>query len=124
MPDDGNTAEAWTLTLADRTLVMTKSGVNRLRFAALLVFCRIQGRFPKTPGELDDAVVASVAGQLEPGDYGEHDVASRTWKRDRAEIRAALGFREATVADAEVPDRDIALSDPIVASGEVFATAL
>ena len=28
-------------------------------------------------------------------------MASRTWKRHRAEIRIALGFREATVADAE-----------------------
>jgi hypothetical protein len=30
------------------------------------------------------------------------DLAARTWKRHRAEIRALFGYREATVADAEV----------------------
>jgi TnpA family transposase len=103
MANDGDTAEAWMLTLADRTLVMTKSGVNRLRFAVLLLFCRTHGRFPGTSEEIDDAIVVCAARQLgiEPGGHGAHDVASRTWKRHRAEIRIALGFREATVADAE-----------------------
>ena len=38
MPDDANAAEAWMLTLADQTLVMTKNGANRLGFAVLLLF--------------------------------------------------------------------------------------
>src|SRR3954451_5803629 len=61
MVDDGNTAEPWTLTLADRALVMTKYGVNHLRFAVLLLFYRTHGRFPSKPTEIDDAAVAYVA---------------------------------------------------------------
>ena len=38
---------------------------------------------------------------MEPGDHATQDMASRTWKRHRAEIRTLLGFREATVADGE-----------------------
>ena len=64
MANDGDTAEAWMLTLADRTLVMTKSGVNRLRFAVLLLFCRTHGRFPGTSEEIDDAIVVCAARQL------------------------------------------------------------
>jgi hypothetical protein len=103
MANDGNTAEAWTLTLADRTLVMTKSGANRLRFAVLLLSYRTHGQFPRTPEAIDVAAVAFVAQQLsmELGDYGGYDVPGRTWKRHRAEIRSALGFHEATTADAE-----------------------
>ena len=37
---------------------------------------------------------------MEPEDRNALDMASRTWKRHRAEIRSLLGFREATVADA------------------------
>jgi hypothetical protein len=111
--------DTWTLTLADRTLVMTKSDVNRLSFAVLLLFCRTHGRFPRISDEIDDAAVARVARQLgiRPGDRGEHDVASRTWKRHRAEIRAALSFRAATVADAEA--LEIRLRDQIPAVGVI-----
>src|SRR5271157_111282 len=38
---------------------------------------------------------------MKPSDDDEYDSTSRTWKRHRAEIRLLLGFREATVADAE-----------------------
>jgi Domain of unknown function (DUF4158) len=118
MANDGNPAEAWTLTLADRTLVMTKSGLNRLSFAGLLLFCRTHGQFPRTPDEIDDAAVTCVARQLGlmPGNDGEHDVTTRTWKCHRAESRAALGFREAAVADADA--LEIWLRDQIPAVGE------
>jgi TnpA family transposase len=104
MPDDANAAEAWMLTLADQTLVMTKNGANRLGFAVLLLFYRANGRFPKKPIEIDDGTLERVARQLgaELDDRDWYDTTSRTWKRHRAEIRAWLGFREATVADAEL----------------------
>ncbi len=104
MLDDATTAEAWVLTLADQMLVMTKNGANRLGFAVLLLFYRANGRFPKKPIEIDEETVAQVARQLgaERRDHDWCDTTSRTWKRHRAEIRAWLGFREATVADAEL----------------------
>jgi hypothetical protein len=53
MADDGDAAETWTLTPADQTLVGTKNGANRLGFAALLLFYRAHGRFPRKPAEIE-----------------------------------------------------------------------
>ena len=102
MPDDVNAAGP--LMPADHMLAMTKNSANRLGFAVLLLFYRTHGRFPKNPTEIDEATVARVARQLgtEPDDHGSYDTISRTSKRHRAEIRALVGFREATVADAEL----------------------
>src|SRR4051794_1300370 len=104
MPDDGNAAEALMLTPADQALVVTKNSANRLGFAVLLLFYRTHGRFPKTPTDIDKGIVEQVARQLgvELDDPPWYDTTTRTWKRHRAEIRALLGFREATVADAEL----------------------
>ena len=94
----------WTLTAADHALVMAKNVANRLGFALLFLFHRAHGRFPKTSTEIGAKAVARVAQQLgvKPSDDHEYDATSRTWKRHRAEIRMLLGFREATVADAEL----------------------
>lgn len=101
--DDGKNAESWILTAADHIFAMEKRRTHRLLFALLLLFHRVHGRFPKEPTEIDHSVVANVARQLEVDDPLEdwYDTAGRTWKRHRAEIRALLGFREASVADAE-----------------------
>lgn len=83
---------------------MAKSGANRVDFALLLLFYREHGRFPNEPEEIEPGAVGKVAQQL--GMAGvSHDglnTAARTWKRYRAEIRAMFGYREATVADAEM----------------------
>ena len=100
---DADIVAPWTLTVEDQALVMAKNVANRLGFALLILFHRSHGRFPKTPTEIDSKAVARVAQQLgvKPGD-GAYDATSRTWKRHRAEIRLLLGFRETTVADAEL----------------------
>jgi Domain of unknown function (DUF4158) len=90
------------LTPADRTLIMTKHYANRLSFAVLLLFFRDRGRFPRTASEIDRSIVQAIAQQLLiqmiPVDYTV-SLSGRTVERHRAEIRALLGFREATVAD-------------------------
>ncbi len=97
---------AWDLTLSDRPLVEAKRWANRLRFAVMLLFFRTRGRFPRAAAEVDGAAVAELARTLgvpEPS-IAEPllpDAANRTAERQRAEIRALLGFREAGVADAE-----------------------
>ncbi len=97
---------AWNLTLADRPLVEAKRWANRLRFAVMLLFFRARGRFPRAAAEVDGTAVAELARTLgvpEPS-VAEPllpDAADRTAERQRAEIRALLGFREAGVADAE-----------------------
>ena len=99
-----NVVDRWTLTPDDHVVVMTKSRANRLGFALLLLFYRTQGRFPNTPKEIEPSIVDLVARQLGIADtsHDGFDTASRTWKRHRAEIRALSGFRESTVADAEM----------------------
>jgi TnpA family transposase len=97
---------AWELTPADRLLVEAKRRGNRLRFAVMLLFFRARGRFPRTAAEVDRGAVAGLARTLgvpEPGDGAPllPDATDRTAERQRAEIRALLGFRGATVADAE-----------------------
>ena len=99
---------AWDLTLADRPLVEAKRWANRLRFAVMLLFFRARGRFPRVAAEVNGAAVAKLARSLgvpEPGS-GEPllpDAADRTAERQRAEIRALLGFCGAGIADSPGP---------------------
>ena len=121
---------ARSLTLADRPLVEAKNWASRLRFAVMLLFFRARGRFPRAAAEVDEGAVAELARMLgvpAPVDGtallpGSDD---RTLKRQRAEIRAVLGFREASVADAE--ELGAWLRDHVVArtrdAGELTAEA-
>ena len=96
--------ERWILTPSDLALILTKHHANRLSFAVLLAFFRDQGRFPRTASEVDDLLVEEIAQQLAiaiPADF-TLSLSGRTAERRRAEIRALIGFREATVADAEL----------------------
>jgi Domain of unknown function (DUF4158) len=95
----------WDLTPADRLIIEAKRWGSRLRFAVMLLFYRARGRFPHAT-EVDENAVAELARALgvpAPGNAAAllPTAADRTLERQRAEIRALLGFREATVADAE-----------------------
>src|ERR1700722_14266764 len=93
----------WHLTPADHALVATKSRVNGLRFAVMLLFFRDRGRFPLDADILDPEVVARLASALNmplPPEPVTFDVGDRTLERQRSEIRALFDFREVTVADA------------------------
>jgi TnpA family transposase len=109
---------AWDLSPADRLLVEAKRWGNRLRFAVMLLFFRARGRFPRSADEVGDGAVAELARALGVPPSGAERLlppaADRTLERQRAEIRALLGFREATVADAEALGawlRDHAVAD-------------
>lgn len=121
---------AWELTPADRLLVEAKRWGSRLRFAVMLLFYRARGRFPRAAAEVDGGAVAELARALgvpAPGDAAAllPDAADRTLERQRAEIRALLGFREASIADAE--DLGAWLRDNVAARtrdvGEITAEA-
>ncbi len=123
---------AWNLTLADRPLVEAKRWANRLHFAVMLLFFRARGRFPRAAAEVDGAAVAELARTLgvpEPtiAEPLLPDAADRTAERQRAEIRALLGFREAGVADAEelgdwLRDHAVARTrDPVELAGDAEA---
>ncbi len=105
MDDQGRSeATLQVLTPSDYALVMAKSRDNRLAFATWLIFFRDNGRFPRVPSDLESMDIAALARQIElpvPADVGL-PLAERTAKRLRTEIRDRFGFREATVADAEM----------------------
>ena len=104
MADGGSADDQWRLAPADRELVMTKNRANRLGFAILLTFFRERGRFPCDEGEVETQGIAALSKQLDvpaPID-GETFLTGRTAERLRAEIRVRFGFREATVADADL----------------------
>lgn len=94
----------WTLVDADWRLVANKSGATRLGFAVLLKFFELEGRFPRHASEPPLAAVQYVAQQVKV-DAAEfatgYAFAGRTVEYHRAQIRTALGFREATRADEE-----------------------
>ena len=96
--------ERWVLTPSDLALVMSKRQASRLSFAVLLAFFRDRGRFPRTVSEVDRRLVEEIAEHLAiavPIDFAL-SLSGRTAERRRAEIRSLVGFREATVADAEL----------------------
>ncbi|MEP6540263.1 MAG: DUF4158 domain-containing protein, partial [Bryobacteraceae bacterium] len=83
---------------------MTKNRANRLGFAVLLAFFQSRGRFPRDESEIERSGMEELADLLKiaPPQRNGLVLSGRTAERNRAEIRAYLGFREATVADAEM----------------------
>lgn len=95
--------EHWTLLDDERELIAGKRGPTRLGFALLLKFYTRLGRFPRGRGELPDEAVEFVARQVgvDPTELGFYEWSGRTIEYHRAQIRAHLGFRECSVADAD-----------------------
>ena len=65
----------WSLTSADHALVVAKSQDNRLSFAALLLFFRNHGHFPRTKTEIDHGTAPAILLQL-ASDPGRPSLAS------------------------------------------------
>lgn len=95
--------DSWTLCDADRELIDNKYGVTKLGFCLLLKFFEIEARFPRHAGEIPQAAVDFMAGQVrvDAAEFAGYDWSGRSIKSHRAQIRAALGFREATRGDQD-----------------------
>ena len=96
--------EHWTLTLSDRELAQTtKTEAGPLGFALLLKWFQYEGRFPSHRIEVPSVLLVYLAQQLAiPVErFSTYEWNGRTMERHRAQIREFLGFREATVADAQ-----------------------
>ncbi|TYB62046.1 Tn3 family transposase [Microbispora tritici] len=93
----------WTLVGSDWDLMANKSGPTRLGFALMLKFFELEGRFPQLIEEFPQAAVDYVADvvKVPAEDLAKYDLASRSAKGHRTQIREALGFRPATRADEE-----------------------
>jgi len=96
------TDDRWTLRATDRALLGNKSGATRLGFAVLLKLFQAEGRFPRRAEDVPAIAVETVARQVGvPAEaWAGYDWRGRTIEYHRAQIRAALGFREATDEDA------------------------
>jgi len=83
--------------------VGNKTGATRLGFALMLKFFEVEARFPRHGGEVPGAAVGYVADQIEvaPEEFASYDLAGRSAKYHRAQVREAFGFREATRSDEE-----------------------
>jgi hypothetical protein len=90
--------ESWTLVEGDWRLVGNKAGATRLGFAALLKFFELEARFPRHAGEVPPAAVDYLAGQVkvDPTLFASYSWTGRTIEYHRAQVRRALGFREAS----------------------------
>lgn len=95
--------EHWAVLPSDLELLATKTGATLLGSALLLKYFQLEGRFPQAKGDIPAAAIVHVARQLDvpPEIYAQYDWDGRTIKYHRMQIHDALGFREATVADAD-----------------------
>lgn len=93
----------WHILPNEHELVQSKHETTRLGFVLLLKFFQLEGRFPAGPYEIPVEVVQFVALQVgvDPSAWEKYPWKGRSVEYHRASIRAYLGFREATVADAE-----------------------
>ena len=96
-------AEHWSLRPEEKELLGSKQGPSRLGFAVLLKFFQQEGRFPRQRQEIPPAIVKYLARQAGVAQAAWNDFAwqGRTIEYHRAQIREFLGFREATVEDAD-----------------------
>src|SRR5438105_2083601 len=100
---DEELIEHWTLLPNELEWLTNKTGATRLGFAALLKYFQQEGGFPHSPQDIPAVAMTYLARQVGVATalYVQYDWAGRTIKYHRAQIRTYLGFREATVADAE-----------------------
>jgi hypothetical protein len=91
----------WTLLPAELDLLANKTGATRLGFALLLKSFQLEARFPARKQDLPGAVVVFVAKQVgvAPEEFLQYQWRGRTIEYHRAQIRAALGFRQASEQD-------------------------
>jgi len=104
-PDAAQLARYFYLDAADRGLVDVRRGEhNRLGFAVQLCTVRFLGTFLPDPAEVPWAVAEHLATQLSIADHGVLKVyaARDATNRDHAgEIRAAYGYTDFTIPDAQ-----------------------
>lgn len=93
--------EFWTVLDEDRDLLAGKRGATALGFALLLKFYSWHCRFPGGVADFADEVVEYVARlvEVDGSALALYEWSGRTIEYHRAQIRAHLGFRVATISD-------------------------
>jgi Domain of unknown function (DUF4158) len=93
----------FTMLPQEHGLLANKSGVNRLGFVVLFKYCQWEGRFPEHWQEVPRSLVQHIAATLAlPADeLNTYDLAGRTARYHKEQIREYLGFRPGTTTDAD-----------------------
>lgn len=100
----GELADHWTLHANELSMARSpNTPSNQLGFALILKWFQYEGQFPERKQDIPSVVVDFLAQQLDiaPEAFKNYSLQGRTVERQRAQIRQYLGFREATVEDAE-----------------------
>lgn len=116
--------DRWALTTEEHALVLRKHRATRLTYAYFLVYFREYGKFPRNTIEVDEQLIVVLCKQLGwPGVDANSvfQISDRTSERLRTEIRAHFGFREATVADANMLEKWLQVHVAPNACGEIDA---
>jgi TnpA family transposase len=94
--------EHFTIMPNEMSLVGNKTGETRLGFAVLLKFFQHEAKFPNSMNEVPGGVVEYIAKQVQTFvPLKNYDINSRAHFYHKEQIREYLGFREATVEDAD-----------------------
>ena len=113
--DDGGLAHFWGLSDDETSLVQRQRPQGRLGLAVQLKYFQIEGRFPRTCGEVPLAGVDYLAHQLRVplASFYDYNLKGRTAERHHALLRDFLGFRSGTAHDAQVLEEH--LQDTVLA---------
>ena len=100
-------AQLWSLSGDEKKLSDQHTQQGRLGLAVLLKFFQLEGRFPHYHKEVPLPAVDHLAEQLEApaSAWFDYPLKGRSGSRDREQLRAFLGFRQATNDDIEPVQR-------------------
>ena len=100
-------AEFWSLSGDEKQLSDQRTQQGQLGLAVLLKFFQVEGRFPHYHKEVPLPAVDYVAQQLEvpASAWFDYPLKGRSGSRDREQLRAFLGFRQAANDDMEPVQR-------------------
>ena len=100
-------AEFWSLSGDEKQLSDQRTRQGQLGLAVLLKFFQVEGRFPHYHKEVPLPAVDYVAQQLEVpvSAWFDYPLKGRSGSRDREQLRAFLGFRQAANDDMEPVQR-------------------
>ena len=96
-------AQFWSLSGGEKQLSEQRTQQGQLGLAVLLKFFQLEGRFPHYHKEVPLPAIDYVAEQIEvpASAWFDYPLKGRSGSRDREQLRAFLGFRQATIDDME-----------------------
>ena len=104
---DSELAQFWSLSGGEKELSDQRKQQGRLGLAVLLKFFQLEGRFPHYHKEVPLPTVEYLAERLEvpASAWFDYPLKGRSGSRDREQLRAFLGFRQAANHDMETVQR-------------------